>query len=60
MDSFTLRVEDYEHCQGTSKDMTTLKAYIVGLRRDVDKMKSINLSMLFSTMDLLVIPGIDF
>ena len=39
--------------------MTSLKVDLVGLYRDVDEMKSIDLSMLFGTVDIPDAPSLD-
>ena len=39
--------------------MTSLKVDLVGLYRDVDEMKSIDLSMIFGTVDILDAPSLN-
>lgn len=50
--ALTMRVEEYEKMQGAAIAVTTLKDYIVLLCRDVDKLKSTNLSILFGTAEI--------
>ncbi|XP_049399749.1 uncharacterized protein LOC125863794 [Solanum stenotomum] len=60
LDVLTVRVEVCEQGHSTSKDVTALKADIVELQRDVDELKSTNLSMLFGTIEIHEVPSADF
>ncbi|XP_015078324.1 uncharacterized protein LOC107022146 [Solanum pennellii] len=51
--ALTVRVEEYEKMQGDTIAVMTLKDYIVLLCRDVEKLKSTNLSILFGTAEIL-------
>ncbi|XP_049391519.1 uncharacterized protein LOC125855911 [Solanum stenotomum] len=45
-----------EHGQGATEEVTTLKATIAALRRDVDQLKSSDMSMIFGTMEIPDVP----
>ncbi|KAG5576967.1 hypothetical protein H5410_057101 [Solanum commersonii] len=59
LDALTVRVEECEKIQGATVVMKTLKANVVGLRRDVDELRSINFSMLFGTVEIPEMPSAD-
>nr|AAV31172.1 polyprotein protein, identical [Solanum tuberosum] len=59
LDTFTVRVEACEQGHDDSTTLTTLKADIVGMRKDVDELKSTDLSMLFGIVEILDIPSTD-
>lgn len=52
IDVFTIRVEICEIGQGETDVLMTLKVDLVGLRKDVDELKSTHLSILFGTVDI--------
>ncbi|XP_015068713.1 uncharacterized protein LOC107013274 [Solanum pennellii] len=52
MDALMVRVEECENIQGSNVPMTALKANVIGLSKDVDELKSTDLSMLFRTMEI--------
>jgi len=52
IDVITVRVDAYEQSQGVVDVVTTLKDDLVGLRRDVDELRSTYLSMIFGTVDI--------
>ncbi|XP_049399700.1 uncharacterized protein LOC125863717 [Solanum stenotomum] len=56
LDDLALRVEECEKDQAPTDVVTTLKADIVGLHRDVDEMNSTDLSILFGTVEILEVP----
>ncbi|KAK4709910.1 hypothetical protein R3W88_004423 [Solanum pinnatisectum] len=59
LDTLTVTMKECEKGQGATDVVTALKADIVGLRKDMDKLKSIDLSMLFSTVEILDVPSTD-
>ncbi|XP_049391656.1 uncharacterized protein LOC125856140 [Solanum stenotomum] len=59
LDALTVRFEACEQGRGDSATVTTLKADIIGMRKDVDELKSTDLSMLFSTVEIPNIPSTD-
>nr|ABI34396.1 polyprotein protein, putative [Solanum tuberosum] len=54
-----MRFEACEQGRGDSATVTTLKADIIGMRKDVDELKSTDLSMLFSTVEIPDISSTD-
>ncbi|XP_049391630.1 uncharacterized protein LOC125856102 [Solanum stenotomum] len=52
LDALVERVVKSEKSHGATNALTVLKADIVGLRKDVDEMKSTNLSMFFGTVEI--------
>ncbi|XP_049357114.1 uncharacterized protein LOC125821790 [Solanum verrucosum] len=52
LDALTVRLEDYEKNQGVTVVVKSWKADVAELRRDMDELKSIDLSMLFSTVEI--------
>ena len=59
IDSLTVRIEVCERGQGATHEVTTLKADITGLRRDVDEQKSTEFTSLFGTVEILNMSSVD-
>ncbi|XP_049364562.1 uncharacterized protein LOC125829376 [Solanum verrucosum] len=58
IDALTMRVEVFERGHGASEEVTTLKADVSELRKDVDHLKSIDFTSLFGTMKIPDDPSI--
>lgn len=56
IDSLMARIAVYEHNQGATKEVTTLKVGIVELRKHVHYLKSTNIYMVFWTVQILDFP----
>ncbi|XP_049378127.1 uncharacterized protein LOC125842889 [Solanum stenotomum] len=52
IDALTARTEVCERGQGATHEVMILKAAIVELRKDVDQLKSTDMSMLFGTVEI--------
>ncbi|XP_049391603.1 uncharacterized protein LOC125856052 [Solanum stenotomum] len=56
INAFAVRREVCERVQGATHEVTTLKAAIVELRKDVDQLKSTNMFIIFGTVEILDMP----
>ncbi|KAK4737295.1 hypothetical protein R3W88_000992 [Solanum pinnatisectum] len=52
LDSLTVRIEEFERGQSATYGITTLKANLVRLCRDMDKLNSTDFSMFFGTVEI--------
>ncbi|KAK4733654.1 hypothetical protein R3W88_007915 [Solanum pinnatisectum] len=59
LDALTVRVAACEQTSGAIEEVTALKTDITELRKDVDYLKSTDMSMLFGTMEILDMPSVD-
>ncbi|KAG5605650.1 hypothetical protein H5410_027142 [Solanum commersonii] len=59
IDSLTMRVEVCDRGHGASNEVTTLKADIIGLRKDVDQLKSTIFTSLFGMVEIVDDPSAD-
>ncbi|XP_049378063.1 uncharacterized protein LOC125842799 [Solanum stenotomum] len=59
LDALSVRVESIEQSQSSTETVMTLMADIVELRRDMDEMKSTDLSMFFCTVEIPTVLNID-
>ncbi|XP_049378081.1 uncharacterized protein LOC125842820 [Solanum stenotomum] len=56
IDSLAARITVYERGQGVTDEVTTLKAAIAALRRDVDQLKFTDMSMIFGMVEIPDVP----
>ncbi|XP_049391531.1 uncharacterized protein LOC125855929 [Solanum stenotomum] len=59
LDALTIRVTVSEQTRGVLDEVTTLKDEITELRKDMDQLKSIDMSMLFGTVEIPNVPSSD-
>ncbi|XP_049372699.1 uncharacterized protein LOC125837658 [Solanum verrucosum] len=59
IDALTVRVEIYERGQGVTTEVTTLKADVYELRKDVDHLMSIDFTSLFGTVEIQDDPSVE-
>ncbi|KAK4709721.1 hypothetical protein R3W88_004234 [Solanum pinnatisectum] len=59
LNALIVRVVTCEQIRGATEEVTTLKADIIELRKDVDQLKSTDMSMLFGTVEILDMPSAD-
>uniref|UniRef100_M1DHM7 Polyprotein protein n=1 Tax=Solanum tuberosum TaxID=4113 RepID=M1DHM7_SOLTU len=52
INALAARIVMYEHNQGATYEVTTLKAAITELRKDVNHLKSADVSMVFGTVQI--------
>ncbi|XP_049410663.1 uncharacterized protein LOC125873857 [Solanum stenotomum] len=57
IDALATMIVMCERGQGATDEVTTLKAAIAELRKDVDQLKSTDMSMIFGTMEIPDIPA---
>lgn len=56
LDAHNIWVEASKQCGSQSDDVTILKADILGLRRDVDELKFIDISILWDSVEIYEVP----